>query len=256
MSWASRRRNLYLLTFGTISFVTAALLGFLVFYKAPTCTDGVRNGDETGIDCGGGCARVCREDATAPIVRWSRSFEVKTGLWSSVAFVENPNPAEGSRSARYVFKLFDAENIIVAIKEGETTLAPRGVTPVFYANIATGNRTPVRTFFEFTEAIEWERMGAIPSLIRVARSELQDEATMPRLSARIENATGATLGALPLTAIIYDTEGNAVAASQTILPTTPRDGFEDVVFTWPAPFARPASRSEILPTIPLPKVRF
>ncbi|WP_437836422.1 hypothetical protein [Sorangium sp. So ce1153] len=27
--------------------------------KAPTCDDGVKNGDETGVDCSGGCPRRC-----------------------------------------------------------------------------------------------------------------------------------------------------------------------------------------------------
>ena len=43
-------------------------LGGCVFYLNPQCTDQIRNGDETGLDCGGGCGRCnlgegCRVDA-------------------------------------------------------------------------------------------------------------------------------------------------------------------------------------------------
>ncbi|HMG54014.1 MAG TPA: hypothetical protein VK601_11035, partial [Kofleriaceae bacterium] len=43
-------------------------LGGCVFYLNPQCTDQIRNGDETGLDCGGACGRCnlgegCRVDA-------------------------------------------------------------------------------------------------------------------------------------------------------------------------------------------------
>lgn len=253
MSWASRRRNLYLTTFGAISFITLALLSVLFFSTPPTCTDGKKNGTETGIDCGGSCARLCPNEASAPVVRWSRSFEVKPGLWSAVAYVENHNKSVGVRSARYAFKLFDAENVIVAIKEGETQLAPDSITAVFYANIPTGSRVPVRTFFEFTDDLTFERMAVVPSPLRVAQSRLENETSIPRLTAQLENATSGNLPAQLVTAIIYDVSGNAVGASQTILPAIPRGGVETAVFTWPQPFSGAPSRSEIVPIIPLPK---
>jgi hypothetical protein len=34
--------------------------------SAPTCTDKAKNGDETGVDCGGSCALACPCDASAP----------------------------------------------------------------------------------------------------------------------------------------------------------------------------------------------
>ena len=35
---------------------------------APTCTDGVKNGDETDIDCGGGTCEACKKGD--PSDRW------------------------------------------------------------------------------------------------------------------------------------------------------------------------------------------
>lgn len=32
---------------------------FLLFQQEPTCTDGIQNGDEEGIDCGGSCPNIC-----------------------------------------------------------------------------------------------------------------------------------------------------------------------------------------------------
>jgi hypothetical protein len=34
---------------------------------APTCNDGIQNGDETGIDCGGSCSNVCLSQINLPV---------------------------------------------------------------------------------------------------------------------------------------------------------------------------------------------
>ena len=54
MSWASRRRSIYLSIVLAVIFVIVAPIVFFVLNKEPTCTDDKQNGDETGIDCGSG----------------------------------------------------------------------------------------------------------------------------------------------------------------------------------------------------------
>ena len=47
---------------------------------APTCTDGIQNGNETGIDCGGSCA-PCVTPCTVTTVN-SNNFEAGLGIWT------------------------------------------------------------------------------------------------------------------------------------------------------------------------------
>ena len=52
--------------------VVAAVVGLsgCVFYLDPQCNDQIRNGDETGLDCGGRCKR-CNMTRTASLsIAW------------------------------------------------------------------------------------------------------------------------------------------------------------------------------------------
>ena len=76
MSWAMRRRFIY---GGSVLLVLTLVLGALFWdflYSAPTCTDGKKNGDEKGIDCGGSCQILCTTDALTPVVIFAKVFNI------------------------------------------------------------------------------------------------------------------------------------------------------------------------------------
>ena len=52
-AWSAKRRILYGGGFVLVLAVIASLLFFHFFYRAPSCSDGVQNGNETDKDCGG-----------------------------------------------------------------------------------------------------------------------------------------------------------------------------------------------------------
>ena len=50
---------------------------------APTCTDGIQNGDETGVDCGGSCPNSCGGSGSCSNVTInSNDFEGGWGIWN------------------------------------------------------------------------------------------------------------------------------------------------------------------------------
>src|SRR3989338_5245710 len=113
MTWAARKQVKYLL--GTLVFL-AVLIGvplFFYLYETPTCTDGIHNAEEEGIDCGGSCERVCDFQATEPIVHWYQEFQIIPGVYTVVALVENANDSFETRSVPYIFRLYDSQNIFV-----------------------------------------------------------------------------------------------------------------------------------------------
>ena len=72
--WAFWRRLYYGSGFFLVSALFCVGIYFVFFAQPATCFDGVMNGSETGIDCGGGCVRVCAADVAAPRVVWAKSF--------------------------------------------------------------------------------------------------------------------------------------------------------------------------------------
>jgi len=221
--------------------VAVFLLGVLFFffvYEEPTCFDGKQNGTELGADCGGGCQKLCSFQVSSPSVRWSRSFEVTPSNYSAVAYVENPNPSAAVEEVSYHFELFDEEGLLIAERIGTTLLLPNRVTPIFESNINTGNRIPQRTFFEFLEEPVWIVAEDRSNELAVRDRLLSRPKTAPRLDATLENTAVNDFRDIEIVAVIFGSDGNAVAASKTFLELLSSFSSERLVFTWPLPLPK------------------
>ncbi|HCM44049.1 MAG: hypothetical protein UY39_C0027G0002 [Candidatus Kaiserbacteria bacterium GW2011_GWC2_49_12] len=250
MSWASKRRGMYL---GAIFLFFAVIFGTplaLWLYEPPSCFDGKRNQKETAIDKGGPCQLLDERYLTPHAILWSRSFQVRGGERGAVAYIENPNSEAGVQKVAYRFRIYDERNILVAVREGTTFIMPGGLTPVFEGAIDTGNRTVARTYFEFTDTLVWKHMKDATEALTVKDKQIYDTTTSPRLSAVIKNESVAEITNTSFVAVVFDTAGNAFAASETLLPRIAAGAERDIVFTWPEHFRFTVGRIDILPLLP------
>jgi len=230
-------------------FIVIGWVVFVFFYERPTCFDGVHNSDEEGIDCGGSCERVCSFQAIEPIVLWSRFMEVVPGVYSVVALIENPNANTSSLPVEYSFKLRDQENILLYERKGEVALPPQQQVPIFESNIIVGDNDPARIFFEFTEDIEWKRDSSARPELRVRGTNLENEDKSPRLTASIVNVSRDVAQNVGVVAIIFDLDGNAMAASETVIDFLGPDEEAPLIFTWPRGFDKEVSEILIIPSV-------
>jgi len=244
ITWALKRRVLYgTVVIGVLLLLVIVPLWFIFNTKA-TCSDGVQNGTETGVDCGGACSLLCNASLREPQVLWARSLPVTDTVYSAIAFVENRNYGAEAFSAMYTFTGYDSRGAVVFTHTGNTYIPPRSSFPVFAGGIRlSGNKQPVRTTFEFTKKIEWHEISEDTknaySTLSIFNEKLSDPFGSPRLSARISNASPHPFSDVLVIALLKDKEGTVVGASQTIVDTIPADSFSDVVFTWPHPFDVP-----------------
>lgn len=237
MDWATRRKLQY---FGVI--VAFALIFFVIpfymfIYKAPTCFDKLKNGNEKGIDCGGDCRLVCSAQIAEPVEKWDpRVFKITDGVFSVLAYLENQNVTAEVLQAPYVFKLFDKDNVLVVERSG-TTFVPRGTTFALYeGNINTGQRVPTRATFEFGKNLVWESNTLPRPNLSIESKALSREDSAPRIDAVVKNNEFNVLNNLEFTAIVYDGEGNAIGASRTFVESLAKGEDAPLVFTWPEPF--------------------
>lgn len=215
--------------------IVVLIPAILFLYKKPTCSDGKKNGDETGVDCGGSCQILCSFEAIDPIVVWSRAFKVTPHIYSAVAYVENPN-LNSQAAVSYQFKLYDKDNTLIVTRANKAFLPKNKVFAIFEPNIDTGGRTPVRVSFQFTEKFSWTRVLAPTPELVVTQKILTAEDTRPRLDARIENRSRVPQKNIETVAIVYDDKENAIGASRTVIDSLEVGQSADAVFTWPAPF--------------------
>lgn len=250
MTWAFRRQVFYLVIF----ILTFSVFGYLIIYpylnRVPTCTDNRQNGTETGVDCGGSCARACLAQVDPISVLWSRAFRVVPGRYNAVAYLENHNQNTAVNKINYKFRFADEKNIYIGKREGSTFIPPSGKFTIFEPGIDLGNSIPVFTTLEFIETPQWiqvpkEKMNQLKVL--VSNITLTDETTSPKLSATIKNNSLFIIPEVGVVAILYDASGNAVSASSTYLDVLNGEESRDISFTWPEPLVGEVVAKEIIP---------
>ncbi len=232
IAWGARRKFLYTIVGVVLFGIVGVFLASALLSRTPTCMDGLENGTEHGVDCGGACSLVCQDEARAPVVLWARAFENSPKNYTAAAYVQNTNVGAGSRQVAYSFQLLDDKNILVVERTGAIDLPPVVTIPIIETNIDVGNRVVARTLFAFSGVPVWHRVSAdqFPE-IRVSAQELNSEAS--RLSVKVINDSVGPSGKLAVTAVLFDSTNTARAASQSIIDNIARKSSEDIVFTWP-----------------------
>lgn len=242
--WAFWRRSQYLAGFAALFLAVGAWIYFANFYKEPTCFDGSLNGDETGVDCGGSCIRICADSVGEPTVKWSRSFRVSYGIYNAVAYVENLNETAASPEIEYTFTFYDEAGLITE-RKGKTILPPSGLYPIFEGRVETGSRVPTRTLIEIKKPEIWQPATSGREQFTVVERSLEDSDSRPRLSAVLRNEGLSEVREVEIVATIFDSQGTALATSRTFVDNFAPRSDTEIAFTWPEPIARTIRSCEI-----------
>lgn len=249
MSWAMRRR---LIIFGIITAVVALIVGgtfYLGAYKAPSCTDTKQNQKEEGIDCGGPCPYLCTASEAPPSVRFVRAVSPLPGRTDVVAYIDNPNHSSAIHAAVFTIELYDANNSLIAKQDGTVDLLPDSTAAVFVPNFFSGSRVVAHEFLTFAStSLRWYAYIENRSLPKVT-DIVPTEGDAPRVTATVTNTSATPISNLILIATVFDSSGNAIAASQTVAPFIPPQGPASIVFTWPIPFTGPVAKVEVVPVL-------
>lgn len=245
--WALWRRSLYL---GAL-FLVLAFFGvtfyFSQIYKAPTCFDNKRNGNESGIDCGGGCVRICAAEVEPPAIIWANSFRITDGQYNAVAYIQNPNQVAGTEELKYRFELFNGDQRI-AERTGVTVLPPNSVYPLFEGRIRTEASLPVTNTRITLEPVDiWQPATIGRDQFKARDIDLKSADERPRLDVEIENTELTDASDIEVVATIFNSKGEPVTASQTFIEDIGGRSFADIVFTWPESIARTVT-SCVVPT--------
>ncbi|HTH93195.1 MAG TPA: hypothetical protein VL576_01810 [Candidatus Paceibacterota bacterium] len=239
MNWAQRRKITYI----AIILATIALVAFLIIHKAtavaPSCFDNKQDGTETGIDCGGTCNTYCAGQLSDPIVEWVRVFPVTPGISDAIAYIQHNHPVAGAENVSYDFKLYDANNTILADRTGTTYLGPAGQSAIVETLIPVDSSKVTIARFSFFDPVHWQKISPAFSQIVINTDQHSVETfttgsqNNTRLVAVLQNLSRYNFTNLDAIAIFYDSDGNALTTSKVLVPSLGALQNRTVYFTWP-----------------------
>lgn len=252
-SWSRARKRIVLSIVILAVIVLVGLPAYFFFYQTPTCSDGVMNSDETGVDCGGSCQHLCSAESLPLIMRGDpRILMIATSTYEVVAVLENPNPAAEIYRAQYTLKLFDLTSALpVKVIEGATFI-PKGQTlAIFEGPFTLGEEImPARATLEwYKDSLVWRKNGNAEPELKVNDVKLSKTDLSPRLEANLENTSLGDVSNIDLIALISDEEGNIFAASKTFVDSLSSRERAPLIFSWPRAFKSAAIGIQIIPRI-------
>lgn len=225
---------------------------FFLFYKTPTCSDGKMNGDETGVDCGGSCQKICSPESL-PILSEgdAQVLTVASSTYEVVALFNNPNPSGEIYRARYSIKLYaDGGVNPVKIIEGDTYVPKNSKFAVFEGPFNLTEAVPTRATFEWNpETLLWKKNSEGSIDISTSDTLLSGEDALPRLEAVAHNNSLEDVSNVEFIAVLSDVDGNAIAASKTYLENLKKGSGASILFSWPQPFSTKITSVNIVPRI-------
>lgn len=249
MNWGLKRQVLYAASI--LGLIILVIVFLVIRHKArqiPTCFDNEQNQDERGVDCGGVCSLVCSADAQPIAIAWQRALPVTTDVYNVMAYVQNTNVAASAQRVPYTFSIYDKDNILITERSGSTDIPPNQRIAIFESGIKVGNRTPALVDFRFDQQPTWFHSEERFATQNIITSSLawERESTTPTLRADIMNTATFDMRNVRAVAVVYNAQGNAFAASQTLIDVVPQGMRERITFTWPTPFAESIVRTEII----------
>lgn len=248
MSWRGRRRGTYLGVFGLIVLAVLFVLFYPLIFKAPTCSDGKQNGDETGVDCGGSCQMYCPKTVALPRVDYAAVFPVEEDVYNVVAALTSTEPSAAARSAKYKIYLYDEAGKVVKEIEGTTFIPTASQFAVFEAGVRTGTARAVRARFSWgDEPITFEKVNVNLAKFPLDISLWKRETVLDteRLNVQVSNSALSPIPESDYIVVVYDESDEPIAASKT-RETLPARSTVTLFFSWPYEFPKEPKRYELI----------
>jgi len=218
--------------FGLIILTIFSLFGWGIYSfvkPAPTCFDGIKNQNETDVDCGGPCVS-CDLKSLKPIQvgqGWPKWFRTTPSTSGIIAEIYNPNPDWGAWNFLYKFEIKDQFGSVLKTIEGKSfiyggelkyLIEPRvdvEVGKIASANLVISNP-------------QWAKSSDFPE----PNIEIQDTKTeksdMLYVEGKVINRSESDLKNLSVYALVYNKDGQFLSASKTIVDSVPK--FSSSVF--------------------------
>jgi hypothetical protein len=236
----------YLLFFGTLLFG----LYFVFLRVPPTCTDGKRNQNEAGIDCGGTCAAACELPLSAKdiVTREIAFVPSDRGSYDVLASIYNPNDVAGAVQFSYTLSLRDASGALLSEQSGTSFLLPQE-NKYLLAFHLTSTTVPAEATLAISEVV-WERFLGYTERPRVmvvqqAYERIRSGPGYGVASGLVVNESPYDFRSLLVKVVLRDAAGKPLAINETKMSTVFSKEQRDFRLLWPVAFPGEVKNAEM-----------
>jgi hypothetical protein len=234
--------------------VIGSISGGLYFWlrTEATCTDGVKNQNEEGIDCGGICPDICLESLIEMRVLGSELVKIGENDYDFIAKINNPNLGHGSGEAKYRVELKDASGGVIKTINGEFHILPGQTRYIFISPIQTDTEV-VDIEMTITD-FNWQQLtdfsvGDIKLTVRRKEyTEVDNGTIFGKVEGVIFNDSEFDFDRVEVLVVLNDVSGDIVAAGTTNIRTLLSDKENFYEISWFRPFTGSVSQIEVQAT--------
>lgn len=191
-----------------------------VVTPVPTCTDGIMNGEEEGVDCGlSACGKYCESDLDPPRVISTKLIKAGDRDYDFVARIENPHLQFGASEVEYELTLFNGNDAELSKEEGIFYILPSQTKYLILANLTT-EKNVQRIDFKIKSAT-WEKIESLEgmNLIVKAQKYINLSGGGTALDANILNDSDFDFEMVDIDVVAYNSSGEVVAVNRSDIRT-------------------------------------
>lgn len=240
------------LVFGSIYgalFLVVAYLIYLPFKPPETCSDGKRNQNESGIDCGG----VCASCVVIPVLEDIRLVETAWVLgreneYDFLAKISNPNNDYGASGVSYTFRALDASGSVLAEKSGVSFVLPKEEKYLIETSVPLSDE-PERVEC-IVGTVEWEKFSGYkekPALEVLNRrfERITSGVDFGVAKGLVVNGSPFDFTDLGIVVVLRNGSNRVIAIQKTAMQTLRSGEQRDFTLPWPDPFSGDVQKVEV-----------
>jgi len=235
-TWSGRRKTIYATTIIIAGIIFLGIPIFLLVYKAPTCDDGVQNGSERGVDCGGSCVKLCsNEFLDLPQASWIKYKEDAPQNYTVAAYVINPNQKVGATDVPYKITFIDKDGFDLGVVRGVFDILPGRSSVVFKTGvkITDTDKKPARAIIDYPTQPQWVIAPDPVKDLLIVDKKYNESDIDSSLEITIKNESARLARKINVYALLKDIENNVLDFSKTIVDEIASKKTSVAPFTWP-----------------------
>lgn len=218
----SRRIKQFVYGLVFIIVIVLVIIAFYAFFLKPasSCFDGIKNGGEQGIDCGGPCAKLCLPTGTQPISEIGAVdvFTPLAGHVTLLAQVVNPNANFAASVFDYTFNLYDSAGNILGTIPGTSFIYADQTKYLVVPNQAVSGTVDHATLVIAPPAwIPAATLGSVPQFMFQNVAASSPASGTLAISGTVIDQDAASFSNLGIVAILKNSTGLPVGVSVTEL---------------------------------------